>query len=178
MPVMYAEEGLGHGVTLLSPSEKNFAPDSGIHSNLDIDLAEFDFATGVIGSEDEAEPGEASGLAGISERTDNKSIGFTDAMAVRPRTNERPSSTQQKYMDMYERSHTPMPSGKESLVGFELEIGPDEPQSARSGDSLLTMSSMNSISVRESVATMQSGSKGSKVSLIPFLFPLVQACLI
>ena len=64
-----------------------------------------------------------------------------------------------------------MPSGKESLVGFELEIGPDEPQSARSGDSLLTMSSMNSISVRESVATMQSGSKGSKVSLIPFPFP-------
>ena len=89
MPVMYAEEGLGHGVTKLSPSEKNFAPDNGIHSNLDIDLAEFDFATGgVIESEDEAGPGEASGLAGISERTDNKSIGFTDAMAVRPRTNE------------------------------------------------------------------------------------------
>ena len=40
-----------------------------------------------------------------------------------------------------------MPSGKESLVGFELEIGPTSP--VRSGDSLLTMSSMNSISVRK-----------------------------
>ena len=96
-------------------------------------------------------PEEVAGHVGVP-RVDSKcGPGFTDAMAVRPRTNERPSSTQQKYMRMYARSPSPNPPAaeKEDLVGLEFDLGAREPLSARSGDSLLTMSSLDSISVRE-----------------------------
>ena len=131
--------------------------------DMPLDLSEFNFATGsFVNDVPRLEKGLGAGLV-VSPSHDHE---FTDAMAVRPRTNERPSSTQQKYLDMYARAQSPIPL--DNLEGLELEIGP-EPQSARSVNSQLTMSSLGTMSVRSHIVPLRE-KKAPRASFIPFPF--------
>lgn len=157
---------LGAGVQNVSVGAGTEDPEVAAAMQIPLDLSEFDFATGSYVTDGTSpQKGGAMGLV-VSPTHEHE---FTDAMAVRPRTNERPSSTQQKYLDMYARAQTPVPL--HSLEGLELEIGPlDEPQSARSVNSQLTMSTLDTISVRSGVSPVRREEKAPRASTIPFPF--------
>lgn len=156
-----ADGQLGEGVTSVAVMNAEDAEVSAVR--MPLDLSEFDFATGsYVTAGSSAKKGGELGLA-VSPTHERE---FTDAMAVRPRTNERPSSTQQKYLDMYARAQTPIPL--DNLEGLELEIGL-EPQSARSVNSQLTMSSLDTASVLSGIAPMRE-EMAPRTSIIPFPF--------